>query len=202
MITCLPNLVKCIILQVGLTTVRTANRAVWFAHKPNRAQPPRFGSPYEPHRNATVQFVWGVNHHGSLRFAAVRHGSPNLRSPPLFFMVRDIFSRGFHTHTNISSQFSISIYIRAMCFRRQSHCGHPVCIPDPIFPSFAPFQNSPMPTLPRILACDRIIPSFTDTPHSADAVLHFSHSHSIHVGVRTLGTSLHITRDGYPTLGI
>ena len=100
-----------------LTTVRTANRAVRFAHKPNRAQPPRFGSPHEPHRDATVRFLGGANHHGSPRFAAVRHGSQNLRCPPLFFMVRDIFSRGFHTRTNISSQFSISIYIRAKCFR-------------------------------------------------------------------------------------
>ena len=100
-----------------LTTVRTANRAVRFAHKPNRVQPPRFGSPHEPHRNAMVRFVGGANCHGSPRYAAVCHGSPNLCSPPQFFMVRDIFSRGFHTHTNILSQFSISIYIRAKCFR-------------------------------------------------------------------------------------
>ena len=59
-----------------LTTVQTANRAVRFAHKPNRAQPPRFGSPHEPHRDATVRFVGGANRHGSPRFAAVRHGSP------------------------------------------------------------------------------------------------------------------------------
>ena len=69
----------------------------------------------EPPRFAMVR-------HGSRRFAMVRltsavhHGSPNLRSPPRFFMVRDIFSRGFHTHTNISSQFFISIHIRAQCF--------------------------------------------------------------------------------------
>ena len=44
-----------------LTTVRTANGAVRFAHKPNRAQPPRFGSPHEPHRDATVRFVGGAN---------------------------------------------------------------------------------------------------------------------------------------------
>ena len=58
-----------------LTTVRTANRAVRFAHKPNRAQPPRFGSPHEPHRDATVRFVGGANRHGSPRFATVRQTS-------------------------------------------------------------------------------------------------------------------------------
>ena len=54
-----------------------------------------------------------------------------------------------------------------------------VCIPDRIFPSFAPSQHSPTQTLPRILAYDRIIPSFTHSPHSADAVLQFSHTHGI-----------------------
>ena len=88
-------------------------------------------------------------------------------------MVRDIFSRGFHTHTDISSQFSISIYIRGKYFRSQSHCEHAVCIPDRIFLSFAPSQNSPTPTLPRIIAYDRFIPSFTH------AVLQFSHTRSI-----------------------
>ena len=36
-----------------------------------------------------------------------------------------------------------------------------------------------MPTLPLILGYDCIIPSFTHSPHSADAVLQFSHTHSI-----------------------
>ena len=102
-----------IYLNVVLTTVRTANRAVRFAHKPNRAQPPQFGSPHELHRDATVRVVGGANHHGSPRFATLRQTSC---SPPQFFMVRDISSHGFHTHTNILSQFSISIYICAQCF--------------------------------------------------------------------------------------
>ena len=46
-----------------------------FAHKPNRAQPPRFGSPHEPHRDTTVRFVGGANCHGSPRFATVRQTS-------------------------------------------------------------------------------------------------------------------------------
>ena len=58
-----------------LTTVRTANRAVQFAHKPNRAQPPWFGSPHEPHRDATVRFVGGANCHGLRQFATVRQTS-------------------------------------------------------------------------------------------------------------------------------
>ena len=77
-----------------LTTVRTANRAVRFAHKLNRAQPPQFGSPHEPHRDATVRFMGGRK---PPWFAAVRHGSPNRRSTPWFFSVRDIFSRAFAT---------------------------------------------------------------------------------------------------------
>ena len=110
------KLEKCAELSLVLTTFQTTNRAVRFAHKPNRVQPPQFGSPHEPHRDGTVRMVGGANRDGSPRVTTVRHGSPNLRSPPRFFMVRDIFSCGFHTHRNISSQFSISIYIRAQCF--------------------------------------------------------------------------------------
>ena len=62
-----------------MTTFRTANRAVQFAHKPNHAQPPRFGSPHEPHRDATVRFMWGANRHGSSRFATVRETAAVLR---------------------------------------------------------------------------------------------------------------------------
>ena len=58
-----------------LTTVRTTNRAVRFAQKPNRAQPAGFGSPHEPHRDATVRFVGWANRHGSRRFATVRQTS-------------------------------------------------------------------------------------------------------------------------------
>ena len=63
------------ITRVVLTTVQTANRMVWFAHKPNRAQLPRFSSPHEPHYDTTVRFVGRPNHHGLPWFATVSETS-------------------------------------------------------------------------------------------------------------------------------
>ena len=58
-----------------------------FDHKPNRAQLPRFGSPDEPHRDATVRFVGGANRHGSPN----RHGSCGMQTTA----VRDVFLTRF-----------------------------------------------------------------------------------------------------------
>ena len=70
-----------------LSTVRTANRAVRFAPKPNPTQPPQFFSPHEPPCDATVQFVGVANRHGSLN----RHGSCAKQTAA----VRDVFLTRF-----------------------------------------------------------------------------------------------------------
>ena len=79
-------------------------------HGSNREPRGAVPSQTEPCATPTVRFAprTALPRHGSVYggreppwFATVRHSSQYLRSPPRFFMVRDIFSRGFHTHRNI-----------------------------------------------------------------------------------------------------
>ena len=109
-----------------LTTVRTANLA----------QPIRFSSRHEPHRNATVWFVGDANRHGWPRLATVRatvcHGSPKRRGScgKQTAVVRDIilirFSdmfascAGFTSHINPPSPFFSHTVILSHVFHSPS----------------------------------------------------------------------------------
>ena len=66
--------------------------------------------------------------------------------------------------------FSLTVALCLVSISLSFH-DHAACIPDRICPLFTPIQNSPKPTLPRILAYDRIIPSFTHSQHSAVTLL-------------------------------
>ena len=139
-------------LSIVLTTVRTVNRAVRFAHKPNRAQPPRIASPHEPHRDATVWFVGGANRHGSPRFATVRqtsavhHGfswfaiffQAVFTPTPIYqvsFPSRSIFARGVFADSHIVNK--LFVYLIAFSLHL-----HPLSI----------YPRRPSPTFSRTIA--------------------------------------------------
>ena len=169
---------KCLVL----TTVRTANRAVRFAHKPNRAQPPQFGSRHEPHRDATVWFVGGANRHGSPWFATVCQTAAVHRgfsAFAIFFHALLTLSHSksvFHLALNTRKLFSLTVLLRPLSispsFHEHAVCkkiafSHPLCIHPHTL------------TLPPILMFDHIFPVFAYSQYSTVAFLQLSLTLSI-----------------------
>ena len=171
--------------ELVLTTVRTANRTVRFAHKPNRAQPPRFGS---PNRHGLHGLRTAAVHHGSSRFAIFFHAiftHSHIKSASHLAL----HSRTMFSDNRIVAAFHLAPHSRTRCLRTIAFSLHlpPLCIlprrPSPPFSrTIAFFQllltlsirwshfgsfcslHSRTPPLPPVLAYDRIFAAFA---HSA-----------------------------------
>ena len=157
-----------------LTTVRTANRAVRFAHKPNCRQPARFGSPHEPHRDTMVQFVGGANRHGSSWFTTVRQTAAaycSFSSFTIFFHALLTLSHNksvFHLAVHMRKLFSLTVALLPLSVffsqARRLQKDH----------TFTPSLYSPTPTLPSILVFDHIFPVFAPSQYSTIVFLQLS----------------------------
>ena len=135
------------------------------------------------HYILTKSAIFASVDHGSNRepHGAVRHGSPRFAKPPqsttIFHGSLYFFTRFSPTQTYQVSPPSRSIFARSVFADNR--------IVNTLFAYLIAFSLHLHPLSihprrpPRILAYDRIIPSFTHSPHSEDAVLQFSHTLSI-----------------------
>ena len=149
-------------MRCGSHTNRTVRNPHGSVHPTNRTATPRFGS-------------------GRARTATVCHGSPRFAKPPqsttVFHGSRYFFTRFSHPQQHIKSVFHLDQYSRTVF--SDSHIVNTLFAYLIAFSLHLHPHSAPTPSIPRILAYDRIIISFTHSPHLADAVLQFSYTHSI-----------------------
>ena len=155
-------------MRCGSPANRTVRNPHGSVRPTNRTATPRFGS-------------WGA------RTATVRHGSPRfatVRQTPAVHHCFSWFTIFFHAGFTPIQTYQVSFPSRSICAQSVSADS---CIVNTLFAYLIEFSlhlhplrihpRRPSHAFSRTIAL--FIPSFTHSPHSADAVLQFSHTRSI-----------------------